>query len=237
MLLVCLSVKLWCYWLWRLVMSLVCFDPDLSLNSYLFLVKLLVVLSFSRSKFCFSLSISCLYGAGNSSLWFSGVCSNLVNHPSKVSRWWYMLNSSPTDELGHWCLQSWWSQAMLLQEKEVSMATLWVAPTQTESPWCLKREEPANRGEMEPPTPRTPSTKLQQLRQNTRQYTYQRNVADSENDTINSSARPGQFGTQLGCNVKGTVNNKWDPQTQFNDTGCQASWLEMPARASEGVRI
>ena len=94
------------------------------------------------------------------------------------------------------------------------MATLQAAPTQPESPWCLKKEEPANRGEMEPPTPTTPSTKLQQLRQKTRQHTYQRNAADSESDSINSSARPGQFGTQLGCNVKGTADNKWDPQTQ-----------------------
>ena len=49
---------------------------------------------------------------------------------------------------------------MLKHEEEVSMATLQVAPTQQKSPWCLEKEGPANRGEMEPPTP---STKLQQL--------------------------------------------------------------------------
>ena len=39
------------------------------------------------------------------------------------------------------------------------MATLRAAPTQPGSPWCLKKEGPANKGEMEPPTPTTPSTK------------------------------------------------------------------------------
>ena len=43
------------------------------------------------------------------------------------------------------------------------MATLRAAPTKQESPWYLKKEGPANRGEMEPTTPTTPSTKLQQL--------------------------------------------------------------------------
>ena len=114
------------------------------------------------------------------------------------------------------------------------MATLRAAPTQPEFPWCLK-EGPLNRGEIEPPTPAIPSIKLQQLCKTTIQHTYQRNAADSESDTINSSARPGQFGTQLVCNVKGTANNKWHPK--HNDTGCQASWLERPARASEGVWI
>ena len=40
-----------------------------------------------------------------------------------------LLNSSPIDELGHWCLQSCWSRAMLYLEGEVSMATLRAAPT------------------------------------------------------------------------------------------------------------
>ena len=36
-----LYVKQWCYWLWRLVMSLVRFDPSVSeLNSSLLLVKI-----------------------------------------------------------------------------------------------------------------------------------------------------------------------------------------------------
>ena len=38
------------------------------------------------------------------------------------------------------------------------MPTLPAAPTQPESPWCLKKEGPANRGEMEPLTSTTPST-------------------------------------------------------------------------------
>ena len=38
------------------------------------------------------------------------------------------------------------------------MATLRAAPTQPGTPWCLKKEGPEKKGEMEPPTP-TPSTK------------------------------------------------------------------------------
>ena len=38
-------------------------------------------------------------------------------------------NSSPIDEHGRWCLQSWWSRAMLQHEEEISMATLRAAPT------------------------------------------------------------------------------------------------------------
>ena len=38
------------------------------------------------------------------------------------------------------------------------MATLRAAPTQPGTPWCLKKEGPVSKGEMEPPTP-TPSTK------------------------------------------------------------------------------
>ena len=45
------------------------------------------------------------------------------------------------------------------------MATLRAASTQPETLWCLKKEGPANRGVIEPPTPTTPSTKLKQLRQ------------------------------------------------------------------------
>ena len=49
------------------------------------LVKLSVVTSFSPGQFCLSPSISCLYGAGNCWLWFSGICSKLVNQFFKVS--------------------------------------------------------------------------------------------------------------------------------------------------------
>ena len=95
------------------------------------------------------------------------------------------------------------------------MATLRVTPIQPESLWCLKMEGPVYRGEMEPPTPTTPSTKLQQLHEETRQHTYKRNAANSESDTINSSARPKTIRyTRLGCNVEGTADNKWDLQTQ-----------------------
>ena len=45
------------------------------------------------------------------------------------------------------------------------MATLRAAPTQPGSPWCLKKEGPANKGEMETPTPITPSTKRSMHRQ------------------------------------------------------------------------
>ena len=41
------------------------------------------------------------------------------------------LNSSPIDEFGCRCLQSWWSQAMLWHEGEVSMGTLRAAPPGT----------------------------------------------------------------------------------------------------------
>ena len=46
-------------------------------NSHPFLVKLSVVQSFSHSLFCLILPISCLYGAGNCWLQFSGICSKL----------------------------------------------------------------------------------------------------------------------------------------------------------------
>ena len=52
------------------------------------------------------------------------------------------------------------------------MATLRVAPTQPKSPWCLKKEGTAKRGEMEPLTSTTPSTKLQQLRPKKKQTTH-----------------------------------------------------------------
>ena len=39
------------------------------------------------------------------------------------------------------------------------MATLRAVPTQPGTTWCLKKEGPGNKDEMEPPTPTTPSTK------------------------------------------------------------------------------
>ena len=84
------------------------------------------------------------------------------------------------------------------------MATLQAAPTQPKPPWCLKKQGPANRGEMEPPTPTIPSTKLQQLRQKekkNRQHTHQRNAADSESNTKKPWCKPRaiQYLTQLQC--------------------------------------
>ena len=60
------------------------------------------------------------------------------------------------------------------------MATLRAAPTQPGSPWCLKKEGPANKGEMEPPTPTTPKHQAQQLHRN--KHTYQMKAADSESN-------------------------------------------------------
>ena len=37
-----LSVKLWCYWLWRLVISLLCFDPSIVKVKQLFIVAQIV---------------------------------------------------------------------------------------------------------------------------------------------------------------------------------------------------
>ena len=77
-----LSVKPWCYWLWRPVMSLVHFDLSIvtvKQSLILLLVKLPVVQSLSCSQFCLILSVRHLYGAGNCWLPFSGVCSKLVN--------------------------------------------------------------------------------------------------------------------------------------------------------------
>ena len=75
-----LSVKPWCYWLWRLVMSLVHFDLSIVTVKQLFIVGQIVSCPVVLSKLvCLIPSISCLYGAGNCWLPFSGVCSKLVN--------------------------------------------------------------------------------------------------------------------------------------------------------------
>ena len=74
--------------------------------------------------------------------------------------------------------------------------------------WCLKKEGPANRGEMEPLTPTTPSTKHSSCIEK-QTHTYQMNAADSESNTKNCSASPEQFGAKLDCNVEGAVDNKW----------------------------
>ena len=75
------------------------------------------------------------------------------------------------------------------------MATLPVAPTQLESPWCLKKEGPANRGEMEPLTSTTPSTMRSScIEKNRHTLMAQMTAADSESNAKNCSASPEQFG-------------------------------------------
>ena len=83
-----LSVKPWCCWLWRLVISNWCVSIRLlsQLNSRLLLVKLSFLQSFSGSCLCLISSISRLYDAGNCWLRFNGVCSKLVNQLSTVRR-------------------------------------------------------------------------------------------------------------------------------------------------------
>ena len=77
------------------------------------------------------------------------------------------------------------------------MATLRAAPTQPKSPRCLKKEGTAKRGEMEPLTSTTPSTKLQQLHKkkkpdNTLTKGMQLTVRAIPK---NRGASPGQFST------------------------------------------
>ena len=77
------------------------------------------------------------------------------------------------------------------------MATLQAAPTQPKSPRCLKKEGTAKRGEMEPLTSTTPSTKLQQLHKkkktdNTLTNGMQLTVRATPK---NRTASPGQFST------------------------------------------
>ena len=60
---------------------------------------------------------------------YGSLCTDPLPPPLRVFYDSMLLNLSPIDELGHWCLQSRSSRAMLQHEKEVSMATLRVAPT------------------------------------------------------------------------------------------------------------
>ena len=78
------------------------------------------------------------------------------------------------------------------------MATLRAAPTQPGTPWCLKKEQPEKKGEMEPPTPTTPSTKcssciekqahLPNERQLTVRATPKTAVQAPSNSVLNSTA-------------------------------------------------
>ena len=77
------------------------------------------------------------------------------------------------------------------------MATLQVAPTQPKSPRCLKKEGTAKRGEMEPLTSTTPSTKLQQLHKKKKTDNTLTNGMQLTVRAIpkNRGASPGQFST------------------------------------------
>lgn len=96
------------------------------------------------------------------------------------------------------------------------MAPLRVAPTQPESPGCLKKEGPANRGEMEPPTPATPSTKRSSCVEK-QTHTYQMNAADSESKTKTAVQTPSNLV------LNSTVMSKELWITSGKDTQCQAS--------------
>ena len=77
------------------------------------------------------------------------------------------------------------------------MATLRAAPTQPKSPRCLKKEGTAKRGEMEPLTSTTPSTKLQQLHKKKKTDNTLTNGMQLTVRAIpkNHGASPGQFST------------------------------------------
>ena len=77
------------------------------------------------------------------------------------------------------------------------MATLQVALTQPKSPRCLKKEGTAKRGEMEPLTSTTPSTKLQQLHKKKKTDNTLTNRMQLTVRAIpkNRGASPGQFST------------------------------------------
>ena len=77
------------------------------------------------------------------------------------------------------------------------MATLQAAPTQPKSPRCLKKEGTAKRGEMEPLTSTTPSTKLQQLHKKKKTDNTLTNGMQLTVRAIpkNRGASPGQFST------------------------------------------
>ena len=76
------------------------------------------------------------------------------------------------------------------------MATLQAAPTQPKSPRCLKKEGTAKRGEMEPLTSTTPSTKLQQLHKKKTDNTLTNRMQLTVRAIPkNHGASPGQFST------------------------------------------
>ena len=77
------------------------------------------------------------------------------------------------------------------------MATLRAAPTQPKSPRCLKKEGTAKRGEMEPLTSTTPSTKLQQLHKKKKTDNTLTNGMQLTVRAIpkNRGGSPGQFST------------------------------------------
>ena len=109
------------------------------------------------------------------------------------------------------------------------MATLRTAPTQPETPWCLKKEGPANKGEMEPPTPTTPSTKCSSCIEKQAHLPNERQLTVRATPT-NCSVSPEQFGAKLNRNGEGAV----DDQRQGHTMSCQ---LTREARKSFRRRV
>ena len=87
------------------------------------------------------------------------------------------------------------------------MATLRAAPTQPGTPWCLKKEGPANKGEMEPPTPTTPSTKHSSCIEKQTHLPNERQLTVRATPK-NCSASPEQFGAKLDRNGEGAVDDQ-----------------------------
>ena len=92
------------------------------------------------------------------------------------------------------------------------MATLRAGPTQPGTPWCLKKEGPANKGEMEPPTPTTPSTKCSSCIEKQAHLPNERQLTVRATPT-NCSASPEQFGAKLDRNGEGAVDDQWQGHT------------------------
>jgi len=86
-----LSVKLWCYRLCRLVMSLVHFGPSIVTVKHLCIVSQIVscAVFLSWSVLLESINKLFVWYWYLSTQWLIGICSKLVNQLSKVSLWEY----------------------------------------------------------------------------------------------------------------------------------------------------
>ena len=87
------------------------------------------------------------------------------------------------------------------------MATLRAAPTQPGTPWCLKKEGPVSKGEMEPPTPTTPSTKRSSCIEKQAHLPNERQLTVRATPK-NCSVSPEQFGAKLDRNGEGAVDDQ-----------------------------